>query len=199
MKTDPHKMDKRSKTIFKDVYLQIADQIIRRCGIKKGTCIDVGSGPGALAVALSKVTDLNIYSLDISAQMNEIAKKNIVEEGLQYRIFPVKGDVCKLPFPNGFADLVISRGSIFFWENKETAFREICRVLKPGGWAYIGGGFGSKTLKNKIRQSVNTGRTDHISIPKISITGLKLILNRVPIKDYHLLNDNSGLWILFKK
>lgn len=199
MEIDPHEMDKRSKTIFKDIYPQIACQIIMRCGITKGICIDVGSGPGALAIALSKAADLNVYSLDISAQMNEIAKKNILEEGLQYRIFPVNGDACKLPFPSDFADLVVSRGSIFFWEDKESAFKEIYRVLKPGGWAYIGGGFGSKTLENKIRQSVNKCRGDHINIPKISITGLKLILNRAPIEDYHILNDSSGLWALFKK
>lgn len=199
MKTDPKKMDNRSKTIFKDVYPQIADQIIRRCGIKEGICIDIGSGPGALAIAVSKVTDLNIYSLDMEEEMNQIAKKNIIDEELHHRIFPVNGDVHEMPFPDDFADLIISRGSLFFWGNKEASFREIYRVLKPEGWAYIGGGFGSKTLKNKIRQSVNNSKTDHINIPKISITGLKLILNRVPIKDYHILNDNSGLWTLFKK
>lgn len=199
MKTDPKKMDKTSKTHFKEVYPLIADQIIRRCGIKDGICIDIGSGPGSLAVAISKVTDLNIYSLDMEDEMNQIAKKNIIEEELHHRIFPVNGDVHELPFPDDFADLIISRGSLFFWEDKETSFKEIYRVLKPGGWAYIGGGFGSKTLKNKIRQSVNNSKTDHINIPKISITGLELILNNVPLKNYQILNDNSGLWILFKK
>ena len=199
MKTNPKKMDETSKAIFKDVYPLIADQIIRRCEIKDGTCIDIGSGPGSLAIAISKVTDLNIYSIDISEEMNQIAKKNIIEEELHHKIFPVNGDVHELPFPDDFADLIISRGSLFFWEDKETSFKEIYRVLKPEGWAYIGGGFGSKTLKNKIRQSVNNSKTDHINIPKISIMKLELILNKVPLKNYQILNDNSGLWILFKK
>ena len=149
MKTDPKKMDETSKTCFKEVYPLIADQIIERSRIKDGICIDIGSGPGSLAIAISKVTDLNIYSLDISEEMNQIAKKNIIEEELHHRIFPVNGDVHELPFPDDFADLIISRGSLFFWEDKETSFKEIYRVLKPDGWAYIGGGFGSKTLKNK--------------------------------------------------
>ena len=199
MKTDPEEMDKRSKTIFRDVYPQIADQILRRCGIKDGICIDIGSGPGSLAIAISKLTDLNIYSLDMEEEMNQIAKKNIMDEELHHRIFPVNGDVHELPFPDDFADLIISRGSLFFWEDKKTSFKEIYRVLKPEGWGYIGGGFGSKTLKNKIRQSVNNSKTNHMNIPKISITGLELILNNVPLKNYQILNDNSGLWILFKK
>ena len=199
MKTGPEEMDKRSKTTFRDIYPLIADQIIGRCGIKEGICIDIGSGPGALAIAISKVTDLNIYSLDIEEEMSHIAKKNIMDAELHHTIFPVNGDVHELPFPDDFADLIISRGSLFFWEDKETSFKEIYRVLKPGGWAYIGGGFGSKTLKNKIKQSVNNSRTDHINIPKISIMKLKLILNNIPLKNYQILNDNSGMWILFKK
>ena len=199
MKTDPKRMDETSRTSFKEVYPLISHQIIGRCGIKEGICIDIGSGPGALAIAISKVTDLNIYSLDIEEEMNKIAKKNIIDEKLHRRIFPVNGNVHKLPFTDDFADLIISRGSMFFWEDKETSFKEIYRVLKPGGWAYIGGGFGSKTLKNKIKQSTNNSRKEHNNIPKISIKKLELTLNNSPIKNYQILNDNSGLWVLFKK
>lgn len=199
MKTDPERMDKLSKTMFKDIYPLIAGQIVERCGIKDGICIDIGSGPGALAVAISRVTDLNIYSVDISPRINEIAGKNVIKEGLHHRIFPVNGDVHHLPFSDDFADLIISRGSLFFWEDKEASFKEIYRVLKAGGGVYIGGGFGSAELKNKIKQSISTGRTDHITIPKVDITTLKLILNRASIEEYQIINDSSGLWILFKK
>ncbi len=149
MKTDPERMDNLSKGIFKDIYPLIARQIIERCGIKKGICIDIGSGPGALAVALAKITDLNIYSLDISAEMHVIAKKNIEREGLIHRIFPVIGNVHQLPFSDNFADLIVSRGSMFFWKDKKTSFKEIYRVLRSGGRVYIGWGFGSAELKEK--------------------------------------------------
>lgn len=198
METDPEGMDKLSKTKFKDIYPLIADQIIEKCGIKRGIGIDVGSGPGALAIAIAKTTDLNIYSLDISSRMNEIAKRNIIKERLHHRIFPVNGDAHELPFSDDFADLIISRGSMFFWEDKETCFKEIYRVLKHNGCAYIGGGFGSKNLKNKIK-GVNNNKTDHITVHKINIITLESILNHVPIKNYQIINDDSGLWTLFKK
>ena len=55
-----------------------------------------------------------------------------------------------------------------------------------------------KLIRKKI-VTVNNRKTDHINIPKISITELELILNNAPINNYQILNDNSGLWILFKK
>ena len=198
MKTNPEKMDK-DPNAFKDVYPQVADQIIQRCEVKEGICIDVGSGTGALAISIARITDLNIYSLDISARMNEIAKKNIAKEGLNHQIFPVMGDVCNCPFSDDFADLIISRGSMFFWEDKETSFKEIYRVLKHEGCAYIGGGFGSAELKDKIKQSVSNNKADDITIPRINVKEIKSILNQVSIENYQIITDNSGLWILFKK
>jgi len=62
--------------------------------------------------------------------MLEIAQKSI-EEGLEKRIKTVIGDVHQMPFPDEFADLVFTRGSMFFWKDLPTAFREIYRVLKP--------------------------------------------------------------------
>jgi ubiquinone/menaquinone biosynthesis C-methylase UbiE len=200
MKTNPEKMDKISKTVFKDIYPLIAKQIIERCGIKYGICIDVGSGPGALAIALAKITNLKIYSLDILDKMQEIARKNIENDGLIHKIIPVKGDVHQLPFPDDFADLIISRGSMVFWEDKETSFREVYRVLKPEGRAYIGGGFGSAELREKIkRSSIENRNSDHVKIPKVNVEELEKILNHAEIKNYQIINDDSGLWVLFKK
>lgn len=200
METDPEKMDRISKTLFKDIYPLIARQIVERCGIKEGICIDIGSGPGALAIAVARITGLMIYSLDISAKMQEIAWKNIEEEGLSHKITPVKGDVHQLPFNDDFSDLIISRGSMVFWEDKETSFREIYRVLKPGGQAYIGGGFGSAELREKIkRASAENQGSGQVKIPRVNVEELEKILNQTEINNYQIINDSSGLWILIKK
>ena len=48
-----------------------------------------------------------------------------------------------MPFPDDTVDLVVSRGSIFFWDDPAKGLSEVARVLRPGGKAYIGGGAGS--------------------------------------------------------
>jgi len=48
-----------------------------------------------------------------------------------------------MPFPDNSVDLVVSHGSIFFWDDQVKGLQEIYRVLRPGGRAMIGGGAGS--------------------------------------------------------
>jgi len=49
----------------------------------------------------------------------------------------------QLPLVDDYLDLVVSRGSVFFWDDPARGIREVHRVLHPGGCAMIGGGCGS--------------------------------------------------------
>jgi ubiquinone/menaquinone biosynthesis C-methylase UbiE len=97
-----------------------------------------------------------VYSVDIQEKMTKVALRNIVEAGLSSRVRAVTADVCKMPFDDDSVDLVVSRGSLPFWEDRSAAFREIYRVLKPGGSAYVGGGFGSTRIKSRVMKAFST-------------------------------------------
>ena len=45
----------------------------------------------------------------------------------------VAGDMEKMPLPDATFDVVISNGAFCLAPDKEKAFREVFRVLKPGG------------------------------------------------------------------
>ena len=62
---------------------------------------------------------------------------------MENRLSAVVGSAESLPFPDNTVDLVVSRGSIFFWNDPVKGLREVQRVLRTGGKAYIGGGAGS--------------------------------------------------------
>jgi ubiquinone/menaquinone biosynthesis C-methylase UbiE len=68
----------------------------------------------------------------------------------------VKSDVHATPFPDNSFDLIVSRGSVFFWNDLPGALREISRILKPGGIIFCGGGLGSAEIGRRIQQKIDT-------------------------------------------
>ena len=144
--TDPEQMNLTARLAFAKVYPAIAEHIVKKYGITSGRCLDAGSGPGSLAIALAGITDLNICSLDKEPGMANIAQRNINEAGLNSRITTVVADICDVPFDNDYFDIIVSRGSIFFWEDKVAGIKDLYRTLKPGGVLYCGGGMGNDDI-----------------------------------------------------
>lgn len=166
--------------------------------------IDVGSGPASLAISLAKIVDGQVYAMDFSDKMIAIAKKRIKSCDLGENVIPVLGDVHDMPFDYGFADLIVSRGSLFFWQDVPKAFREIYCLLKPGGMAYIGGGFGTAELKSKINKDMEKrdptwSQSVEKRLSKANLDSFKKALNVAEIDHYRIIDDESGFWILFKK
>lgn len=197
-------MDKLVKTVFAPIYPLIAEQIKSKHGITTGNCIDLGSGPAALSIALARITDLNLYALDQSVHSYIIATANIEKQGLADRITPVRGNVGDMPFDDDYADLIVSRGSIFFWEDLNAAFNEIYRVLKPGGKTHIGGGFGSAELKKSIFREMaqkgdefakkSKGRMNPENMKRI-----KTALDNSHASQYDMTQSDAGFWIHITK
>ena len=190
--------------IFAPVYPVIAGQIKKRCGIKQGVCLDIGSGPAHLAMAMTRGTKLKIYALDFARHILKIAKKNIKVQGLEHKIKPVLGDVHRIPFQKNSVALIVSRGSMRFWKNKTLAFKEIVRVLEPGGKAYIGGGAGSAKLDAQIGIAMVKRGRQKDSRPKKKYGKMhevvfKNILRKAGAVRYEIINDDSGFWVYLEK
>ncbi len=139
------------------MYDAISEQIIKDTGIISGKCLDIGGGNGKLCEFLCLKTDLISYVLDINSFQLNHAKEHYNNIKFRDRIIPVFGSAEDIPFDNDSMDLIISRGSCMFWDNPETAVKEMLRVLKPGGIAYFGGGIGQnlndsqfEIIKNEI-------------------------------------------------
>lgn len=127
--------------VFTPVYPAFARQLVDDYGITKGVCVDVGGAEGSLAVELAKITELTVYVADLSPFAVRLCNLAADEEKLTGRVRAVEADAQALPFRDGFADLVVSRNSIFEWPDKLAGIKEAYRVLKPGGVALLGGGF----------------------------------------------------------
>ena len=144
------------------IYPLLAQQIINDYQIKKGRCVEIGSGDGKIGLELAKRTGLHVYMVDINKDVLEKALSMACDAGLADRISPIHADVERLPLVNDFADLMVSRGSIFFWNDKPRGLSEIYRVLKTDGIAFIGGGL-SRHISEQEREEFIRTRTAELN------------------------------------
>ena len=147
-----------AREVFAPVYPVIAEQVLAWSGIQRGLALDIWSGPGFFAAALVEKSELSVIALDTDPAMARIAQKTAA--GYRDRMIPVIGDVHCMPIRDGAVSLIASSGSIYFWEDRPQAFREIERVLRPGGAAFVGGSFGTAALRNDIFREMRLRNPD---------------------------------------
>lgn len=95
--------------------------------------LDVATGTGDLAIALSKIENSHIVGVDISAKMLEVGRQKIAKQKLEGRIELKKGDSLNLPFNEKEFDVVTVAFGVRNFENIGKGLSEISRVLKPTG------------------------------------------------------------------
>ena len=114
-----------------DVYLQKA-----LSGIPEhfsGKLLEVPVGTGVLTMPVYRtLPEADITCLDYSPDMMGQAREKAERLNLQNVTFR-QGDVGVLPYENGSFDIVLSLNGFHAFPDKEAAFREVFRVLKPGG------------------------------------------------------------------
>jgi SAM-dependent methyltransferase len=98
--------------------------------------LDLGCGPGQLAILLSREHGLDVTGLDVDPPMIRRARSNAVRAGGRRPSFVV-GDVAHLAFRDGAFDLVVSTLSMHHWADATEGLTEIARVLAPGGKALV--------------------------------------------------------------
>lgn len=198
-------VNKGMKTVFEPIFPVVARNALGVTGITSGICLDIGSGLGMLALAIARETpEMEVISFDVSENFQSIARRNFKKAGLSSRIRAVQGDVHAMPFENWYADLIVSRGSMFLWKNLMAAFSEIMRVLKPGGATYIGGGFGNLALHNQVVAEIliRDPKWNFIAGRKAGaedIERFKEMFEILGCSTYRIINDETGFWIILSK
>jgi len=101
--------------------------------------LEVGCGPGHLAIRLAVEHALDVTGLDLDPAMNDLARANAIraESRDERRPSFLVGDVGALPFPDESFDLVVSTLSMHHWADPPAGLAEIGRVLRPDGRAVI--------------------------------------------------------------
>jgi len=111
---------------------EISDFVTKE--LRQGRLLDVGTGPGRLLYEVHKKNPkIELYGLDISAGMLDVARQNL--QGIQVDL--QVGNITKTDYNNEYFDCIVSSGSFYNWDKPVEALNEIYRILKSGSKAYI--------------------------------------------------------------
>jgi ubiquinone/menaquinone biosynthesis C-methylase UbiE len=105
--------------------------------------LDVGSGLGILAFELAANLGVHVQGIDIDPRFVEhsivllrrLDEAELFVEGATVRF--AEGDVRHLASGNGTFDIVFVRELLQFLTDPIEAVKEVCRVVKPGGYACV--------------------------------------------------------------
>ena len=128
--------------------------------------LDYGCGNGIHSIFPAK-WGAKVYGIDISGQSIEIAKEWAKREGVERQATFLVMDCEKLEFPENFFDIVFNCGTLSCID-REKAYPEIIKVLKPNGFFISVDTLGHNPLLNlnrkiKLRRGLRTQQTfDHI-------------------------------------
>lgn len=114
--------------------------------------LDLGCGRGEETLEAAELAGPSgmATGLDLTEAMVAKARENGLSAGAKNVVF-VQGDIEALPFPDESFDGVMSNCVINHAKDKGRVYREICRVLRPGGRFVVADAVTKEPLPDKVK------------------------------------------------
>ena len=193
---------KQVNSLWIKIYPYLVLQIIETYGKTSGAVLELGPFSGGISLGLAKLySGFRATIADESSGVVEYLKKEIATSGLSEEIVIKKTALDRLIFDDSQFDLVIFRGAFFFLDKKRGLLREIFRVLKEGGMAFVGGGYGKDAPKDLIDEIAGESRelNDRLGRKRVSIKELEKIIKKSKLADKCEIKEEGGVWLTIKK
>lgn len=125
--------NKENEAFFNSAF----NKIIKLCSInKQDKILDAGCGSANHAIRMAK-KGYNITAIDFSGSVLEIARQNITQLNLLDKVTLQQEDLTALSFADNSFDHAYCWGVLMHIPDVEAAIKELCRVVKPGGYIII--------------------------------------------------------------
>lgn len=181
------------------VYGHMAEYALAAAGLDEsaaGRFLDLGPFAGGLAAAVLRARELFVATvIDESERVLRWAEERAVADGCAARLITRRAPLEPIPEPDAGFDLVAVRGAFFFLTPGLLA--EIRRVLRPGGFAWVGGGYGPTTPAEVIAPLADRSKVLNEAIGKQRITpaAAQALVEAAGLEDCARVVTEGGLWI----
>jgi hypothetical protein len=191
---------KRINKLWGQVYPFLASVIMDDFGKDSGRALEIGPFSGGLSMELARLyPNLDITIATWQSDEIKYLGNELVDAGLADRIKVVQAGHDRFDFANGYFDLIICRGALFFLDKK--LLLESFRMLVKNGFAFIGGGYGKSTPQHVIGAIHDESHVLNQSLGKRWITRdtLEELLKETGLTDDCHIEEDGGLWLTIRK
>lgn len=108
-------------------------EIVSGLELEGALVLDIGCGTGGPSIALARDMGAYLICIDVEQHLLDRAKELARQEGVGDRIEFKLVEPGPLPFQSETFDAVFSKDALIHMPNKMEIYREILRVLRPGG------------------------------------------------------------------
>jgi SAM-dependent methyltransferase len=110
------------------------DRVLSGLDLSGRRVLDLGCGAGGITLHIARTYGpASIVGFDVEKPVIEKARQAADKAGLLDRVTFVQAAPGGLPFADGSFDVVFSKDALVHVADKDAIFREIARVLAPGG------------------------------------------------------------------
>ncbi len=181
--------------LWDPVYPFLAEYVLRASGFAGARVLELGPFGGGIGLeVLRRVPSSVAWSAsDLPTHLHWVDRR-AAGLGLGGRSRCTLAAVEAVPARDQSFDLVVARGAFFFLS--PGLLREIRWLVRPGGFAWVGGGYGPLTPSGVIEPLALRSRVLNEAIGKVYVSEAELaaVLARSGIESARIARD-GGLWI----
>jgi SAM-dependent methyltransferase len=188
--------------LWRKIYPYVVSQIMEVFQRDYGSVLELGPFSGGISRELARLYPRLDFTIGAeSPAVVEYLRRKIALSGLSERIAVEETDLEHLQFTAAQFDLVILRGAFFFLKDRVGLLGEIVRVLRAGGIAFVGGGYGKGTPKELIEEIAEQSRelNKRLGRQRISREELGEIVEKSELAALCDIEERGGLWITIRQ
>ncbi len=188
-------------SLWRPIRPYLARQVGELYGRGDGSVVEIGPFSGlAFELAAAGIGE-SFYMAVFPHRVIGPLREEAETLGVPGRVRVVESDPQLSGLADGAFDLAVFRGAFFFPSFFTPDLKAVCRVLKEGGTAFVGGGFGRYTPPEVIDAIKDRSKELNLSIGRVHFSeeDLRAAVRSAALAEKADFITEGGLWVVLRK